>query len=190
MPDRRQAFRREPIEIDLGNDVIISVAPVDWLKRDDFGNEVLSQNAQIMNEAVHVYVDPDSGLPELEMKLAERFNDGRRLLELGLEDEAFKQVMAIPKLYRNQLTEILLAICDVNELPKLREILDPNFLSPTLTGGIVSNLLGAGTPKTEPGQDSSPQDSPTTTSEPEPTQKSEDSSTSSIDEKQTITAGT
>lgn len=190
MNERRQAFRREPIEIELDDGLVISVAPVDWLKRSDFGNEVIRQNTGILNEAVRAYTDPETGAPQFEMALAERFTDGRELLRLGLDEETFTRVMAIPMLYQNQLVEILLAICDVNELKKLREILDPNFESQTGAGTMLSTLAEVISLKTESGPSSSPQDSDTSISEPEPTPNSPESSTNSIEENGTTETGT
>jgi hypothetical protein len=188
MNERRQAFRREPIEVELDNDLVISVAPVDWIRRSDFGNEVIRQNTEILNEAVRAYSDPDTGAPQLEMKLAERFNDGKELLRLGLDTETFDKVMEKP-LYQNQLVELLLAICDVNELKKLKEILDPNFQSPTGDGTTLSTLVEAISQRTESGLDSSLQDSGTTTSETEPSPKSQESSMNSSEESGMIETG-
>lgn len=140
MPDRRQAFRREPIEIDLGGQ-IVSIGPISWEKRNDFGNELVGQHARILNEAVKVYVDEASGAPQLELKLAQKFEDAGLLLQLGLTPEAKDQ---LPQdLYFNQVVEILLAICDINDLPQLKQLIDPNSPSPTLLGGLTSILQAA-----------------------------------------------
>ena len=126
MTDRRQAFRREPLEVDLGDDRIIIVDPLPWEARNDFGNQLVYQHTQITNEAVRLYVDPDTQVPQLEAKLGEKFTDPKRLLELGLSSGAFEVAYSKP-LYRNQLTEILLAILDINELEQLKPMIDPKL---------------------------------------------------------------
>lgn len=158
MTERRQAFRREPIEVDLGGEVIL-VGPVSWLKRNDFGNEVMRQNSEILNESISIYVNKDAevAIPEITAKFTEKFTDPYVLFEVGLEEETFKQVKAIDPLYENQIVEILLAICDVNRLETLKPLLDPNFQTPTTLGGLLG-LAVAGetdTQKTESGLDSS-----------------------------------
>jgi len=161
MTERRQAYRREPIEVDLGGEVI-SVGPITWLQRNDFGNEVMRQHTQILNEAVQIYVDEsaEEAIPQLEAKFAEKFIDPYRLFELGLDDENYQRLKSMD-LYDNQIVEILFAICDVNRLDQLRPLLDPNSLTPTKLGGIVSELVSGvqNILKTESSPDSSSQES-------------------------------
>lgn len=158
MPDRRQAFAREPIEVDLGGKVIL-VGPIPWEQRNDFGNEVMRQHTEIMNHAIQIYIDDaaEDAIPKIETLFAEKFNDPRRLMELGLPEETFDEVRTL-KLYNNQVVAILLAICDVNELSQLYPLLDPNSPTPTILGGNDSTTEAAGidTQKTESGPDSSP----------------------------------
>lgn len=167
MPERRQAFRREPIEIELDEDTVLSIVPVPWERRTDFGNEAIKQHVQIMNEAVRTYVS-DDGLPQLEMKLAEKFSDPRELLRLGLSSEVYEQI-AERELYTNQIVEILMAICELNGLDQLKPLLDPNVVSPTTLGGMLSSAMaGNETPKTESGVDSSQPESVEKSSETSP----------------------
>lgn len=159
MDERRQAFRREPIEIDLDETTTISVGPIPWERRTDFGNEVMRQHVEVINETVRLYADPDTGVPQLEAKLGEKFNDPKELLRLGLAEETFQSLPT--NLYFNQIVEILKACCEVNGLTQLIPLIDPNSTTPTLLGGIVSDLtsgLGA-SPKIESGPDSSSPDS-------------------------------
>lgn len=168
MTERRQAFRREPIEIDLGGEVVLSVGPVVWQRRNDFGNEVIRQHLEIVNEAVKMYTDPDTGVPQLEAKLGEKFSDPETLFGLGLEEDPYLQLRGV-SLYQNQVVAILLAICEVNELDQLKAMIDPNLLTPTTIGGILSDLIsGARTDiqKIESGQDSSLPDSGESPSDP------------------------
>lgn len=168
MTERRQAFRREPIEIDLG-DAVISVAPVSWLRRNDFGNEVLRQHSELLNEAVQIYVEEsvDTALPQIQARFASKFQDPIILLQYGLAESEFQKVKAIAEdLTFEQIAMILLAICDVNKMEQLRPLLDPNSLTPTPLGGILSQMAeeGIDIQKTESGQDSSLQESTATES--------------------------
>ena len=159
MTERRQAFRREPIEIDFG-DAVVSIAPVSWLRRNDFGNELLRQHSELLNEAVQIYIEEsaETEYPQMQAKFASRFSDPIMLLELGLDAATFQQGKALAgELTFEQISEILLAICDVNKMDQLRPLLDPNSQTPTPLGTILSQLVAEGddTPKTESGQDSS-----------------------------------
>lgn len=162
MTERRQAYRREPIEIDLGNDTIISIGPVSWLKRNDFGNEVMRQHSDIINEAVKIYLDEnaENAVPQIEARFAEKFTEPYKLLELGLDPDTYKTLVDLDLTYE-QIVAILLAICDVNKLSQLYPLLDPNSLTPTPLGGLISKLVSGedDTQKTESSPDSSSQES-------------------------------
>jgi hypothetical protein len=168
MNDRRQAFKREPIEVDLG-DRVISVGPIPWEKRNDFGDAVIGQYTTIINEAVVLFMDEATGAPQLDAKLKEKYSDPTQLLRLGLEDGAFEAATSEP-LYENQIIALLLAICEVNSLSQLRAILDPNWDGPTTLGGLQSVIgpLTPDSPTTESGLDSSSPGSAETPSEPSP----------------------
>jgi hypothetical protein len=160
MDNRRQAFAREPIEIDFGGGVIVSVGPVPWEQRNDFGNEVMRQHVEILNEAVQIYVqtDAEDAIPQLQAKFAEKFTDPDALFKLGLDEATYQQVHEL-HLFNNQIVAVMLAICDVNEMSQLHPLLDPNSLAPTTLGGIVSGMLGEeDTLRTASGADSSSQD--------------------------------
>ena len=169
MNERRQAFKREPIEVELAPGDIFLVDPIPWEQRNLFGDEVVRQNVELLNESVRIYIDEASGAPQLEAKMAEKFSDYRRLFELGLSESAWAAVKG-KQLYSNQVVEILLAICDVNDLSRLRPILDPNSTTPTKLGGMLSELMstppGESTQKIESGPDSSPQELTEEPSEP------------------------
>lgn len=169
MTERRQAYRREPIEVDLGGEVIL-VGPISWLKRNDFGNEVMRQNTEIMNEALQIYVneDAENAVPHLTAKFSEKFTDPYALFDLGLDEETSKQVKAVDPLYENQIVEILLAICDVNRLETLKPLLDPNFQTPASNGGLTEMAGVRDILKTGSGPDSSSQVSTETPSDSSP----------------------
>ena len=166
----RTAFRRDPIMVDLGDERVIQVHPIPWEQRNDFGNEVMTQHVTVINEAVKIYTDPESGAPQLEAKLAEKFTDPRELLRLGLLTDQFELAYSKP-LYNNQIVEILLAICDNNGLEQLKPMIDPNLTTPMMLGGLLAELepSGTSTPRTGSGLDSSSGASAETPSEPSPT---------------------
>lgn len=178
MPERRQAFRREPIEVELDPETSVLVAPIPWEQRNDFGNEIIRQHVEAINEAVRVYIDPSSGIPQLEAKLTDKFTDPASLLSLGLLSGVWDSLKGQP-LYYNQITELLIAICEVNQLDQLRPLVDPNSTTPTALSGIISELLSGLTsdtiPQIESGQDSSSAASIETPSEPSPILSSEPS---------------
>lgn len=158
MNERRQAYRREPIEIDLGGDVIISIGPVSWMRRNDFGNEVMRQHSQLLNEAVKIYLEEniEDAVPQLEAKFGDKFKDPYPLLELGLDEATYLTVKELDLTFE-QIITILLTICDVNKLDQLHPLLDPNSQAPTPIGGLISNLVSGeqATQKTESSPDSS-----------------------------------
>lgn len=181
MSDRRQAFAREAIEIDLG-DRVVTVAPVPWVQANDFGNEVVQQNVTILNEVAVIYSAPDSDIPQLSMKLAQKWTDPRRLLELGLPAEEFEKIKSV-SLYDNQISAILVAAAEVNGLKQLLPILDPNLESPATLSGLVSALTDTAGEilQNASGADSSSPVSPEMSSETSPDQKSTPSSESLIE---------
>lgn len=166
--ERRQAFRREPIIVDLDESGtnFVTVAPITWERRNDFGSAVIHQSTIQVNEAIRLFVDGD--VPQLEASYADKFTDGQELLKLGLPESEFEKLPS--ELYYNQVLELLFAILEVNQLEHLRPLLDPNFQAPTESGGILSRLIGGLTTQNpESGDDSSSQDSIETPSEISPT---------------------
>lgn len=171
MSERRQAFRRDPIEIELEQDGrLISVGPVPWEKRNEIGNEIIKQHTAELNEAVKLFVAEDGQTPQLEAKLANKLTDPFQVLQLGLASDQYEKVVD-RKLYLNQITSLLIAIIEVNELAHLRALVDPNSSSPGGLGGIISTLIPTedDTQKMESGPDFSPGASPEKTSEISPT---------------------
>lgn len=181
MSERRQAFVREPIEIALSENTVISVGPIPWQQRNEFGNEIIQQNVRVVNKAVASYINEDLGIPQIEAKFSEKWDDPITLLKLGLDETLFV-MLDIPKLHHNQIAMILSAACEVNGLEQLLPLVDPNLTTPTMLGGLASGLteiLEADTQRIESGLDSSLMDSPETPSEPSPIPNSESSSTNS-----------
>jgi hypothetical protein len=168
--ERRQAHRRLPIFVEVEGGKVFEAHPLPWQDRNDFGSAVVQQNAKSANEAVRLYVDPDTSIPELTAKLYERAGDPIALLKM-----AYPNVKPVEykDLTWRQLIELLRAALEVNELGHLARLIDPNSNPPTENGG--SPAVG----EEEIGQRieslvaSSSQDSEETTSEDSPTPKSE-----------------
>lgn len=180
MSERRQAFRRDPIEIDLGDDRVISVGPVPWEQRNVIGNEILKQHSEVFNEAIKTFVTENSDIPQIETKLANKLPDPNVVLHLGLDDENYRRITDQAKggYFPNQLTAVLIAILEVNELLHLRPLVDPNFSTPGSAGGLLSLLMpNEDDQKTESGPSSFSGDSVETLSENSPTQSLVESST-------------
>lgn len=149
MAERRQAHRREPIIVELPSGVEIEVHPLPWQARNDVGDEIINQSQEITNEAIRVYVDQTSGAPQLEMRLNEKLRDPGMIVAMGLPG------VEIPSdTTYSEIHEIIYAILDVNDLEKLRPLVDPNFQTPTTIGGeslsgLESLIDGVKTPSSE-----------------------------------------
>lgn len=190
MDERRQAFRRAGVTIDLSETDHIVVLPIPWEQRTDFGNEVIRQHVEVINDAVKLYADPETGIPQLQAKLAEKFNDPQALMKLGLLPELYESLHD-RVLYFNQIVAILVAAAEVNDLPQLIPLLDPNSTTPTMLGGLLSELTSGfdSTLKTESGPDSFSPDSVETPSENLPSPSLVSSSTNSPEAPGTIETG-
>jgi hypothetical protein len=138
MPERRQAVRREPIEITLSDGKTYTANPLPWLKAGDLGNEIVRQNADAANEMVRLYVQ-DDGLPQLEMKLKQKISDWGTVLVLaypGSTPEEFDRYDI------DECSALVLAALEVNHLTHIKHLVDPNFQPPMPNGGIVSSASG------------------------------------------------
>lgn len=139
MSERRQAHRREPIEVELDSGDIFSAVPLPWMARNDFGNEIIRQVTASLNEAVRIYTDPELNIPQLERKLDERLIDMPAILSMG-----YPQVEAdkFADLSWSEIVELIKAALDVNELSKLKRLIDPNSPSPDGSGGMITSSPG------------------------------------------------
>lgn len=144
------------------------MGPIPWEQRNDFGNEVIRQHTEAINEAVRLFVN-EEGVPQLEAKVAEKFNDPTTLLRIGLGEDLYKEAVSEP-LYFNQIVALLIAICEVNEFTQLLPLIDPNSTTPTALSGILSDLMSGTTTteKIESGDDSFSQEFPAPSSESSP----------------------
>lgn len=172
MSERRQAFRRDPIEIELEADRLISVGPSLWEIRNEIGNAIIKQHTDELNDAVKTFIAEDSEVPQLQVRLANKLADPFVIMQMALPEPEYSKVVD-RKIYPNQITAILVAILEVNELEHLRALVDPNFSTPDGIGGIASLLTRTEddvTQKTGSGPVSSPGASPETQSGTSPTQ--------------------
>jgi hypothetical protein len=163
------------VEVEEGR--TFTASPLPWQKRNDFGDTLIKQHTTALNDAIKLYVEPDTNIPELEAKLYERVNDPIALLQMGYPESKPKD---FDGLSWRQLIELLLVALEVNELKHLSRLIDPNLISPTVNGGTPS----VGEPEEMIGQkieslvDSSSPDSNGTLSQDSPTEKSSVSSPS------------
>ena len=139
MAERRQAVRREPIETEIDDGRVFVAKPLPWMAAGDLGNEILRQNVESSNELIRMYTDPDSGLPQLEMKLKQKISDWQVPLLLAYPDNK-KEDFTEPRILDiDESAALLLAAMEVNHLDHLNHLVDPNFNPPTLNGGIDSS---------------------------------------------------
>lgn len=157
MADRRQAVRREPIEVQVRDKVYVA-KPLPWLQANELGNEVIRQNAESANNAVRMYVEGD--VPQLEASLKRNISDWGKFLVLGYPDIKSEEFAPYDT---DELHELGKAILEVNHFEYLLPLIDPNGVSPTLNGGNEISAVGDGQ-KTNSSPDSSSTESTQTSS--------------------------
>jgi len=132
MNERRQVHRREPITIVMDDGKEFEARPLPWLQRNDLGNEIVTQNARVINEFVKVWVDESSGLPQLEASFHEKLTDIFAVIALAYPSVEVNQ---LSKLTQDELLELVYVALEVNSLTHLRPLVDPNSPTPTMLGG-------------------------------------------------------
>lgn len=161
MTERRQAARREPIEIEVADGRVFTAHPLPWMVANDLGNEIVRQNLEAANDLVKLWVN-DAGLPEIEMKFQQKISDWQTVLRIAFPDVA-DEVWRTPRvLSSGECAELLLASLEVNHLEHLKHLVDPNSPTPTMTGGndsLEAIVAGSGT-KIASTPDSASVDSP------------------------------
>lgn len=136
MSERRQVHRREPILVVMDDGREFEARPLPWLQRNDLGDEIVTQNARVINEFVKVWVDDTSGIPQLEAKFHEKLTDVFAVIAIGYPTE---DVTKLSDLTHEELLELIYASLEVNLLEHLRPLVDPNFPTPTMLGGIATS---------------------------------------------------
>jgi len=161
MDERRQATRREPIEVEIDDGRLFIARPLPWLEANDLGNMIVKQNAESFNEFVRLYVS-DDGVPQLEAALKQKVNDWTPILRAAFpEDADDNEKWTKPRILTNdECADLVLASLDVNHLEHIRHLVDPNSPTPTLPGGIDTLLSGEDGQKTTSTADSASVDSP------------------------------
>lgn len=140
MSERRQVHRREPIIVELDNGREFEARPLPWLKRNELGNEIVTQGVEKVNDFVRMYVeetDIGTSIPQLEMSFIDRLKDYPKILGMAypqqppedFEDLSFEEII-----------ELLVAALEVNKLDPLRPLIDPNAPSPIEPGGIGPSI--------------------------------------------------
>lgn len=137
--ERRQAHRREAIEVEVTGGKVFTAAPLPWMARNDFGDEVVRQATKSLNEYVKIYTDPELNIPQLEAKLDERLTDPNVILLMIYPGNDVKDF--IPLVW-SEIVELIFAGLDVNGLERLKRTIDPNFVPPTTNGGTPTSEAG------------------------------------------------
>lgn len=127
--ERRQASRREPIEVEVRGSIFLA-EPLPWQVVSDLGNEIVRQNAEAANESVRMYVD--GNIPQLDLKLAQKITDWHSILRIAFPKDDPSRFNGFDI---DEVSEMVLASLDVNHLQHLRHLVDPNFQAPTSLGG-------------------------------------------------------
>jgi len=176
MTERRQAVRRQAITVVVGKTEFVA-NPLFWMARNDLGNEILRQYAELTNESIKAFAD-DSGVPQLTLIIGDKLKDPMKVLSMG-----YPEVDGWPDMTWDEILELILASCDVNGLENLKTLVDPNSPAPTNLGGISGSGENnqENTPKTQSSPDSDSLDSPEEKPQNSPTENSQLSSTSGND---------
>jgi hypothetical protein len=133
MPERRQAHRREPIEVEVSTGDVWVAKPLVWTERNDLGDLIVKANTESLNAMVRLYAEDVDGinLPQLELGLSQKIKDWTPILTLAYKVEA----AALVPLEFDDCVELALAALDVNALGELKHLVDPNSPTPMLLGG-------------------------------------------------------
>jgi hypothetical protein len=134
MPERRQAHRREPIEVEVSTGTVWVARPLPWTTRNDFGDAIVKANADAVNAAVKLYVEDEGGInmPQIELALTQKIRDWKPLFDIaypGYDPED------LGKLFFEDCIDLALAAMEVNSLSQLNHLVDPNSPTPMLPGG-------------------------------------------------------
>lgn len=142
MVERRQATRREPIEVEV-RDKVFEAHPLPWQQANDLGNEIVRQNAEAANAAVRMYVQDD--IPQLELALQTKISDWNIVLLVAYPNHESVDFMGFDI---DECAALILASLEVNHLEHLNNLVDPNSHAPMIPGGSEPSGLTT----TEPGE--------------------------------------
>jgi hypothetical protein len=134
MAERRQAARRDPIEVELQDGRVFIAHPLPWMVANDLGNEIVRQNLEAANDLVRMWIS-DAGLPELQMQFAKKITDWQTLFKMAYPDEPEEKWNDPKSPGLDESADLILASLDVNHLEHIKHLVDPNFQPPMLPGG-------------------------------------------------------
>lgn len=132
MAERRRAARREPITVELDSGDEFEAHPLPWMDRNELGNEILKQYNNLTNLAIQSYVN-EQGTPQLSIMLNDKLEDPEAVLKLAYPG------VELPTLTWPEILELIYAACEVNGLEHLRQVIDPNWITPNENGGTNSS---------------------------------------------------
>lgn len=138
MAERRQAARREPIEVEVADGRVFTAHPLPWMQANDLGQEIVEQNVKSANDLVKMWID-DAGLPEIQMQFRKKIYDWQSVIKIAFPNEPAEKWVEPHALAEEEIAEVVLASVDVNNLGHLRHLVDPNFQPPTNPGGTSSS---------------------------------------------------
>lgn len=134
MAERRQAARREPIEVELADGRVFTAHPLPWMVANDLGNEIVRQNLEAANELVNLWVN-DAGLPQLQMQFAKKISDWKGLFSTAYPNEPEEKWHDPHDPSLDESADLILAALDVNHLEHIKHLVDPNYQPPMNPGG-------------------------------------------------------
>jgi hypothetical protein len=133
MNERRQASRREPIEVELQDGRVFTAKPLPWMDANDLGNIILQEQAASANEAVRLYMEDN--LPQLEVTLQLKVKDWQPVLDKAYPEVTHEEWNTPAAPSRDECADLVIASLEVNHLDHLKSLVDPNFQTPTMPGG-------------------------------------------------------
>lgn len=142
MAERRQATRRDPIEVEVDDGRIFTAHPLPWLRANELGNEIVRQNVESANDLVSLWMN-DADMPQIEMKFKQKISDWGPVIGIAFPDEPLEKWNEPRALGHEELAECVMASLEVNHLEHLKHLVDPNSQTP-LTNGGLSSILGEG----------------------------------------------
>lgn len=189
MPERRQAHRRETIEVEISTGDVWEVKPLPWTTRNDLGDIIVKQNQDSINDLVRLYYTDVDGtqLPQLELMFSQKIRDWLPIFRIQFPEAPVER---FSDLTFDDCVELAIASLDINGLGDLKNLVDPNSQTQVPSGGTgILGLLGMNGPKDEPSLDSESSASPEPTPLISPTPNSETSSTNTTNSELTNEAG-
>lgn len=160
MSERRQAVRKEPIEVVVEDGRMFVARPLPWMQANELGSEIIRQNIENANELVKLWIS-DAGVPELQMQFQKKITDWHVILKMAFPDVDVELWSTPRVLDESECAEIAMAALEVNHMEHIKHLIDPNSPAPTIPGGtdISQETEGIGQ-KTESTADSASVGSP------------------------------